>query len=67
MVGTTNKFGLYYPIASTSSVLQQGRKASSADSYILQSIGTIDATYSTVDVGLVIANDSFEWAILASQ
>ncbi len=29
--------------------------------------GTVDVTYSTVDVGSFIGSVSFEWAILASQ
>lgn len=67
-VGTTYKLGLYYPIASTSAVLQQGKKQSGATSYTLESIGPVDATYSTVEiVGLVAGDESFEWAILASQ
>lgn len=68
-VGTTTKLGLYYPIASTSDVLEQGRKSSGATSYTLESISPtdIDVTYSTVQVSLLVGGVSFEWAILASQ
>ncbi|MEW6252042.1 MAG: right-handed parallel beta-helix repeat-containing protein, partial [Planctomycetota bacterium] len=66
-VGTTNKLGLYYPIAATSDVQQQARKASAATSFTIESVGTVDATYSTVTLGSITSGDSFEWAILASN
>ncbi|MEW6252150.1 MAG: pectinesterase family protein [Planctomycetota bacterium] len=66
-VGTTNKLGLYYPIAGTSAVQQQARKATSATSFTIESVGTVDATYSTVTLGSITSGDSFEWAILASN
>lgn len=67
-VGITNKLGLYYPIALTSDVLQQGSKASGASSYTLEAIGTPDVVYSTVDVTATItAGDSFEWALLTGR
>lgn len=67
-IGTTSKIGLYFPIASTSDVLQQGLKASSANSYRLEFVSTPDATYATIDLGLGLTdNDSYEWAILVSH
>jgi len=66
-VGTTTKLGLYYPISADGNVLQQGRKASEANSYTLESVGTVDEVYATVDISSITAGDSFEWAVLASQ
>ncbi|MCG3131616.1 MAG: hypothetical protein FLDDKLPJ_02420 [Phycisphaerae bacterium] len=68
-IGTTDRLGLYSPIAAAANVLQQGRKASAASSYTLETVGSVDATYAWVEIAspAVTSNDSFEWAILASQ
>ncbi len=65
--GTTTKLGLAFPISAASDLLQQGRKASAATSYTLESSGTVDSTYATIDVSTITASDSFEWYALASQ
>jgi hypothetical protein len=68
-VGTTTKLGLQFPISAVSDVQQLGKKASNENSYTLISIGqdAVDAVYATVDVGTIAADDSFEWAVLASE
>jgi hypothetical protein len=66
-VGTTLELGLYFPIAATADVLQQGFKATAANSYTLESVGTVDVTYSTLTVDTFIGTPSFEWVLLASQ
>jgi len=66
-IGTTSKLGLQFPISGAGAVLQPGRKASAATSYAIEATGTVDAAYSTVDVGTISAGDSFEWAAEASE
>lgn len=69
-VGATNRLGLYYPLSAEGDVLQQGRKASGANSYTLESIGTIGTDgvkYSWVEISSITASDSFEWALLTTQ
>ena len=67
-VGTTNRLGLYYPISATTDVLQQGRKASGASSYTLETMNwTPEAVYATVDITTITDGDSFEWALLTGQ
>ena len=72
-VGMTNKLGLYYPLSATGDVIQWGRKASAEDSYTIQDLTgehglNVDEIYGTVEPkDGITADDSFEWAILASQ
>ena len=68
-VGTTSRLGLRFPVSAVSDVQQLGKKASNENSYTLISIGqdAVDAVYATVDVGTIAADDSFEWAVLASE
>jgi len=67
-IGTLNILGLYQPIAAATDVIQQGRKASTATSYTLEAIGTVDPVYSTVNVSSTITGgSSFERAVLASE
>ena len=65
-VGTTNKLGLQFPIATTSDVQQQGRKASSQSAYTLETVGTVDSVYSTVQPD-PNSGDCFEWAIRSAN
>ena len=64
-VGTTHRFGLYNPISATSDALRQGRKASTANSYTLEAVGTVDVVFSWVEPFPVSMGDSFEWSYLA--
>jgi len=66
-VGSTSKLGLQFSISLAGDVLQQGRKASAATSYTLESAGSVNVTYATVDISSITGGDSFEWAVLASQ
>ncbi|MCL4718052.1 MAG: hypothetical protein KJ057_06210 [Phycisphaerae bacterium] len=69
-IGNTAKLGLYFAVGAGADVLQQARKASAATSYTLEPIGSVDAMYATVDVGVttpITAGDSFEIAYLASR
>jgi len=66
-VGTTNRLGLYHPISGASDVLQQGRKASAATSYTLQTVGTVHPRMHTVEVTTITSGDSFEWNYLATK
>lgn len=72
-VGTTSKLGLYYPLSATGDVIQWGKKASAEDSYTIQDLTgdhglNVDEIYATVEPkDGITADDSFEWAILASQ
>lgn len=67
MIGYTAELGLQSPVSATSDVLQQGRKASAATAYTLESLGTVNVAYATIDVSSITNADSFEWAVLASQ
>lgn len=66
-VGVTRTFGLHAPIALSSDVLFQGRKASAATSFTFEGIGTVNTTYSTVTVSTLADFDSVEFTYNASQ
>lgn len=69
-VGNSSKLGLYQPVNASADVLQQGRKAAAATSYTLETVGTVDATNATIDVGVAVPiapGDSFEFVFLASR
>lgn len=66
-VGVTKTFGLHAPIALSSDVLFQGRKAGAATSFTFEAIGTVNTTYSTVTVSGLADLDSVEFSYNASQ
>ncbi len=64
-VGTTTWLGLPVPFSSTTDLLQQARLAVGAGSYTVEPPGSLNPTWSTVDVGTIIAGDSFEFTVQA--
>ena len=70
-VGTSNILGLYYPIESSSDVLQQARATDTTTAYTFESVGTIGpdgVDYSTVDInGTLQDGDSVQWLLLAPR
>lgn len=66
-VGTNARLGLRVPISAAGDVQQQARKAADAGSYVVEAVGSVDATFATVDVGAITAGDSFEFTILAGR
>lgn len=67
-VGTTNKLGLYTPLALTSDVLQWTKLNTTSGRYEVQTTAlTIDADYATVEPGSIGTDDSFGFLVLTAD